>query len=244
MPGKHSQSESPLFWAPGFPDRPLVEIDEGDGVPVIHRDDQPVTFRVVGHRDRARNAGGNDLGRLSLADAGNGALSNAADILGAIVEDDEAVVSGVDRVLGVHQFTIWGERVHSVRIDVHDDDVALRVKGDSVEASERRPLDQDRGFALRRNPVDAPAVALVGSGLGRLDRAVLGDLDVVEALGILDGDAASGLAGRHVEPADVATYSRPLMLSLPKGWFSVRPLQFTPIHFSVCAVPSGLTSDI
>src|SRR5690606_8276360 len=33
----------------------LPKIDEGDRVPVVHRDDEPVALRVVGHRRGARN---------------------------------------------------------------------------------------------------------------------------------------------------------------------------------------------
>ena len=91
----------------------------------------------------------------------------------------------------------WRERQHLVVADVDDDDVALRVEGDAVGLTQRRALDEDRRGAVRRDLPHLPRrrirILAARARLRRVDRAVVGDLDVVEAGRFLDAD----LAGRQ-----------------------------------------------
>ena len=101
-------------------------------------------------------------------------------MLRAVVEDDQPVVAPVHRVLSPDELAVGREREHRGVVDIHHDDVPVRV-----------------------DAVHAPAVALFGPGLRCPDRPVPGDLDVIEAERVLHGDAPPRLTALHVEPAPV-----------------------------------------
>ena len=87
---------------------------------------------------------GDELGGLARTDARNSAVDDTAHVLRSVAQDDQTVVAGLHRVLGLQHLTRRRECDYGAVSDVDDDDVPLLIDGDAVGLTKRRALDQDR----------------------------------------------------------------------------------------------------
>src|SRR5690606_12683494 len=117
--------------------RSAIQVDEGYGILLVLRDDQPVTPSVEGQRRGARDAGGDAFRGLTRTDTGHRPPRHAADILGAVGRDHDSVAAWIAGLLGLEELAGAREREDAVVSGVHDDDVSVRVEVDAIRAVQR-----------------------------------------------------------------------------------------------------------
>src|SRR6185503_18712970 len=117
-----------------------LDPDKRQCVVRVHRDHQLLRTGVVAHRRRTGNIAGDELGGSARTDARNSAVDDTAHVLRSVAQDDQTVVAGLHRVLGLQHLTRRRECDYGAVSDVDDDDIPLLIDGDAVGLTKRRAL--------------------------------------------------------------------------------------------------------
>ena len=179
--------------------------NEHQRVGIVHRNDQLIGNRVVAHGSATWHANRDEFRGAIRRDARDAAEANAAHVLSAIGHDYDTIVTAVDGVSGFDQLASRSEGVDVVGEDVNDDDIAVAIDGNAVRKLKDLAfpvvlagvIDQYRPGAVRIDLEEA-----VSSGIRRIDGAVLGHGNVVEASRLRDGDETHHLTGCHIPHGD------------------------------------------
>src|SRR5436190_5035571 len=146
---------------------------------------------VIPHRGGVGDTGRDNLGIFTGPDSRNAAEPHAADILGAILENDNAVVAAFHRVLGADEFALRVERQYGFVPNIDGHDVAVVVDRNPIGTVEGLSFDKGGNGAVLGDLVDALRLA----GVGHINGSLLRDADAVQNRRALDLILVARLAG-------------------------------------------------